>query len=111
MLIFALLKSEENNPGVIRVLHGAAPVHGQSCKDTWQKGKPEEKKIKLRIIKSLLDSRAGNHSANTKYICEAQGKSLIFKTGKRFEIAGEQPALPFVPAGSDKLCMSHFPSL
>lgn len=106
MLIFALLKSQENNPGVICVLHGAAP----GC--AWAHGKKaNQRKIKLKIIKSLLDSGAGNRSANTKHICEAQGKFLIFKIGKRFEIAGEQSALPSVPAGSDKLCINHFPSL
>lgn len=86
-------------------------AHRLSSKDIWRNGKPEEKKIRLKIIKSLLESGAGNQSTNTKYICEAQGKFLIFKIGKRFEIAGEQSSLPFVPAGSDRLCTNHFPSL
>ena len=70
--------------------------------------------IKIIIKKNpkhLLDSKAGNQSANTEYVCKTRGKFLILEIGKRFEIAGEQSALPFMPGGTDKLCINNFPSL
>lgn len=67
-----------------------------------QEGKSKREIFKTKLIKSLPDSGAGSHS--TKPICKMQRKCLIFQIGERFEVAGEQPSLPSVPAGAGRLC-------